>query len=203
MPFAQQYMKFVEAEIPVSKTLIRPRNVYSIKSYTNVNGETKSYTGANAAIVFVIGIAEQKIWCLKLTDVRPVIFWKWLKPMLKKNIKVDNTIQKLEDLLLVDTRNGKKVFENFVKGKQIYNIEPSAFRSYNLKGVNLAKELKFDLNFLKTEFKLESEEINSEYKDPKVDNKKTPKVKEEERNVKEFGKNDEKFGEMDFTQKSK
>lgn len=185
MPYAPQYMQFVEAEISVSKTLVRPRNVYSIKSYTDVNGKTHTYVGAKAAIVFVLGIADQKLWCLKLTDVRPTIFWKWMAPLLKKNVIVDDKIKKLEDLLLVDTRNGKKIFENFVKSKTIYNIEPAAFRSYNLSGVNLIKELKFDLNFLKKQYGLKSEEINSEYKDPKVEQKKTSKVKNDEQKVKE------------------
>lgn len=185
MSFIAQYKQFIEAEIPVSRTLIRPRNLYSIQSYTDVDGQTYNYTGSKAAFVFAIGIADKKLWCLKITKIRPLMFWTWLKFLIRKDVMVDDSVKRLEDILIKDTRNGKKIFENYTKTKQIYGVEPSAFRSYNIKGINTIKELKIDLNFLKTQYKLKSEEIDSEYKDPKVEAKKTPKVKNEEQKQKD------------------
>jgi hypothetical protein len=192
MPYASQYMQYVEAEVPVSRTLVRPRNIYRIKNYTDVDGKSHSYTGNKSAIVFVIGIAEKKLWCVRLTDVRPVQFWNWMKPMLKKNLVINDKVKRLEDILVTDTKNGKKIFENFVKTKQIYNLEPNVFRTYNLNGVNLIEELKFDLNFLKSYFKLKSEEIDSKYDDPKAEANKTEKVKVEEQKLKDTNVNSKK-----------
>ena len=189
MPYASQYLSYVEAEIPVSRTLVRPRNIYRIKNYTDVDGKSHSYTGNNSAIVFVVGIAEKKLWCVRITDVRPVQFWNWMKPMLRKNLVINDKIKRLEDILVTDTRNGKKIFENFVKTKQIYNLEPNVFRTYNLNGVNLIEELKFDLNFLKATYKLKSEKIVSDYDDPKVEANKTEKVKVADQKIKDSNAN--------------
>ena len=109
MPYASQYLKYVEAEIPVSRTLIRPRNIYKIKSYKDVDDKTHTYAGNNSAIVFVIGIFDKKVWCIRMTDIRPVFFWNWLKPMIKKGVVLNEKIKKLEDLLVSDTKNGKKI----------------------------------------------------------------------------------------------
>ena len=192
MPYASQYMQYVEAEVPVSRTLVRPRNIYRIKNYTDVDGKSHSYTGNNSAIVFVIGIAEKKLWCVRLTDVRPVQFWNWMKPMFRPGLIINDKIKRLEDMLIKDTRNGKKIFENHVKTKQIYNLKPEVFRTYELAGVNTISELKFDLNFLKSYFKLKSEEIDSKYDDPKAETNKTAKVRVEEQKLKDSNVNSKK-----------
>ena len=192
MPYASQYLKYVEAEIPVSRTLIRPRNIYKIKSYKDVDNKTHTYAGNNSAIVFVIGIFDKKVWCIRMTDIRPVFFWNWLTPMIKKGVVLNEKIKKLEDLLVSDTKNGKKIFGNFVKGKKVYNLEPAVFRTYNLPGINSVEELKIDLNFLKTQYKLESEEVKSEYNDPKVEANKTDRVKAQEQKLKDNNSNSTK-----------
>lgn len=192
MPYASQYLSYVEAEIPVSRNLIRPRNIYKIKNYTDVDGKTHSYTGDNSAIVFVLGIAEKKAWCIRITDVRPIQFWNWMKPMIRKNLVIGDKIKRLEDILVTDTRNGKKIFESFVKTKQIYNLKPNVFRTYNLNGINLVEELKFDLNFLKTTYKIKSEKMVSEYDDPKVEANKSDKAKLEQQKLKDNSSNSTK-----------
>ena len=192
MPYAAQYLQYVEAEIPVSRTLIRPRNIYRIKNYKDVEGKTHTYNGNNSAIVFVLGIADKKVWAVRMTDIRPVFFWNWMKPMFRPGLIVNDKIKRLEDMLIKDTRNGKKIFENFVKTKQIYSLKPEVFRTYELAGVNTISELKMDLNFLKSYFKLKSEEIDSEYDDPKAETNKTAKVKVEEQKLKDSNVNSKK-----------
>lgn len=192
MPYASQYMQYVEAEIPVSRTLIRPRNIYKIQNYRDVEGKTHSYHGNNSAIVFVLGIADKKVWAVRMTDIRPVFFWNWMKPMFRPGLIINDKIKRLEDMLIKDTRNGKKIFENHVKTKQIYNLKPEVFRTYELAGVNTISELKFDLNFLKSYFKLKSEEIDSKYDDPKAEANKTEKVKVEEQKLKNSNVNSKK-----------
>ena len=49
-----------------------------------------------------------------------------------------------------------------------------------------------DLNFLKTQYKLESEELKSEYNDPKVEANKTDKVKTQEQKLKDNNSNSTK-----------
>jgi hypothetical protein len=185
MPYAAQYAQFVEAEIPVSKTLLRPRNIYKLKSYTDVHGVVHNYNGSKAAYIFVIGIANQKVYALKISDLRPPIFWRWMKAIIKPGVIIDDKIKRLEDVLLKDTKPGVKLFENFIKSRSIYNIEPSAYRTYDIKGISSIVEAKIDLNYLKIQYNLKSEKANSEYDDPKVDSKKTVKVRNQEQKVKE------------------
>jgi hypothetical protein len=139
-----------------------------------------------------LGIADKKVWAVRMTDIRPVFFWNWMKPMFRPGLIVNDKIKRLEDMLIKDTRNGKKIFENFVKTKQIYSLKPEVFRTYELAGVNTISELKMDLNFLKSYFKLKSEEIDSEYDDPKVETNKTAKVKVEEQKLKDSNVNSKK-----------
>jgi hypothetical protein len=69
MPFSLEYKPLIESESSVSKTMIRPRNIYRIKSYKYADGKTKSLAGVETSIVFVIGISPEKVVsCLKITE---------------------------------------------------------------------------------------------------------------------------------------
>jgi hypothetical protein len=82
MPFANLYKSYIEEEVGVGKTAIKPRNVYIIESYVYADGKQKSFSGNNTAYVFVIGISPEKvISCIKLSEIKPDKFFKWLQQL--------------------------------------------------------------------------------------------------------------------------
>jgi hypothetical protein len=67
MPFSLQYKPFIEKEDPISKILLRPKNIYKIVYYQYVDGTAKTLSGPKTAYVFVIGIYDKRLICLKIS----------------------------------------------------------------------------------------------------------------------------------------
>ena len=65
MPFARLYLPFIESEYKVGKGLVKPRNIYKIQSYEYKDGNVKTMTGIKASYVFVIGIYDKQLTCVK------------------------------------------------------------------------------------------------------------------------------------------
>ncbi len=76
MAFTRQYKTFLKPERRVSKSLIRPRNIYRITTYKGGQPATKS--GEDARYVFVIGKVGDKLHCLKLNPIKPVDFTQFI-----------------------------------------------------------------------------------------------------------------------------
>jgi hypothetical protein len=156
MPFALQYKPLIESESSTSKTLIRPRNIYKINNYKYKDGITKSLAGFETSLVFIIGISPEKVVsCLKITLIKPDLFFKWLKKLVRAGLseeEMKNT-ESLEDLIIVDNKDGKKIFNQFVKPSRLYIQNPPAYRTYLLKNIKNIEEVKIKkeilLNFLK------------------------------------------------------
>ena len=156
MPFALQYKPLIESESSTSKTLIRPRNIYKINNYKYKDGITKSLTGFETSLVFIIGISPEKVVsCLKITLIKPDLFFKWLKKLVRAGLseeEMKNT-ESLEDLIIVDNKDGKKIFNQFVRPSRLYIQNPPAYRTYLLKNIKNIEEVKIKkeilLKFLK------------------------------------------------------
>lgn len=151
MSFTLQYNKFIESEKGVSKTLISPRNVYRINAYKYVDGKTKSLSGMESALVFVLGISsDKKISCVKISLIKPDIFFKFLKKMFIKGLDEEKvkSASKLEELLVLSDKGGKKLFSSFLKGDSIYDKEPDSYRTYTLDGIKSVDEVSFKKEIL-------------------------------------------------------
>ena len=70
MAFTRQYKEFLKPEVRVSKSLIKPRNIYRISTYSGGDPITKQ--GEDARYVFVIGKVGDKIHCIKLNEIKPI-----------------------------------------------------------------------------------------------------------------------------------
>ncbi len=145
MPFSKEYIPLIEYEEGVSKNLIRPRNIYKINSYTYKDGKTKSLAGVETSYIFVIGISPTKvISALKISLVKPKEFFRWLKKLYKPAI-TENLItesERLEDILILDNKDGRKIFNQFVAQSRIYNQNIPTYRTYitkNIKNIELVK----------------------------------------------------------------
>jgi hypothetical protein len=156
MQFALQYKPLIEAEQPLAKTLVRPRNIYKITSYTYKEGKTKSLAGVDTSLVFVIGISPDKIVsCIKISLIKPDIFFKWLKTLVRAGLSEDElqNAESLDDIIILDNRDGQKIFNQFVKRSRLYTQTPPAYRTYLLKNIKNIEEVTFKkqilLNLLK------------------------------------------------------
>jgi hypothetical protein len=156
MQFSLQYKPLIESESSLSKTMIRPRNIYKINSYKYKDGVTKSLAGVETSIVFVIGISPEKVVsCLKITLIKPDLFFKWLKKLVRAGLSEEEmqNAESLEDLIIVDNKDGNKIFNQFVKPSRLYIQNPPAYRTYLLKNIKNIEEVRIKkeilLNFLK------------------------------------------------------
>lgn len=156
MPFVQQYNKIIESEKKVSKSLVRPRNIYKITSYEYVDGTKKTLSGPETAIIFVFGIYDKKLIGLKITEIKPEDFFRWLKKLFLANLteEVISESKKLEELLLAGDRAGSNIYESYVKNKRIGATNKELYRTYNITGVKQISEVIIKKDYIKKYIKI-------------------------------------------------
>ena len=69
--YIKLYEPFIEREKRISKSLIRPRNIYRISSYLNVEREIQSLAGIKSSLFFATAIYEKKLHGIKI-DIRSI-----------------------------------------------------------------------------------------------------------------------------------
>ena len=155
MPFALQYKPLIESENKVSKALIKPGNIYRIMVYKYADGVTKSLSGPTSALIFAIGIYDKQLFCLKLSEIKPEKFFKWLKAVFQKNLTDENfeTSEHLMELLVKADKSGKKLYSSYVKPSTIAKGPINPYRTYNLSGITIVQEVKIKKEILKKYYK--------------------------------------------------
>jgi hypothetical protein len=128
---------------------LNPKNFYRISRYEYSNGDIKSMPGRDSSLIFVIGVFDDIVNCLKLNEVRPEIFLQFVSKILKSGIKsemIDNMNQ-FSDIVIPGDKSGKLLFESKIKTNKIYNLKPTPYRTYNLGGIKYIQkiELKGDI----------------------------------------------------------
>ena len=103
MSFVLQYKNLIESEVKLSKSQIKPRNIYRILVYEYADGERKSLAGAKSTLVFVVGIFEKQLFCLKISEIKPEKFFLWLKNVFKKTL-TDISLKSVDDIKVDDKR---------------------------------------------------------------------------------------------------
>lgn len=151
MPFSLQYTKFIESEEPVAKSKVLPRNIYKISSYKYADGKQKTLSGIDTAYIFVLGIFDKKISCIKMSEIKPDKFFNFLKPIFKKGLTEENwnSAKQLEDLLILSDKQGKKMVNLVQQNSAIYNNNPNPYRTYTLTGIKQISEVKIKTEILK------------------------------------------------------
>jgi predicted metal-dependent peptidase len=91
---------------------MRVRKLYKIISYEYADGDTKQFRGSNAVLIFVLGIFRKKVYCLKVTDIKPDKFFRWLKTIMFKNLKESDfdNLKWLENLTPKADKAGTKLY---------------------------------------------------------------------------------------------
>jgi hypothetical protein len=155
MPFALQYKPLIESENKLGKALIRPGNIYRIMVYKYADGVTKSLSGPSSALIFAIGIYDKQLFCLKLSEIKPEKFFKWLKKVFLKNLTDENvdTSEHLMELLVKADKSGKKLYSSYVKPSTIAKGPTNPYRTYNIRGITIVQEVKIKKEILKQYYK--------------------------------------------------
>jgi hypothetical protein len=154
MPFSLQYKPFIEKEDPISKILLRPKNIYKIVYYQYADGTAKTLSGPKTAYVFVIGIYDKKLICLKISEMRPDKFFLWLKTLFQKSLtneRIDES-KRLDEITIRSDRNGNAIFSRYVKGKAIVTQGKNPYRTYNMDGIQQISEITISKDTLKEYF---------------------------------------------------
>ena len=154
MPFSLQYKPFIEKEDPISKILLRPKNIYKIVYYQYVDGTAKTLSGPKTAYVFVIGIYDKKLICLKISEMRPDKFFLWLKTLFQKSLtneRIDES-KRLDEITIRSDRNGNSLFSVYIKGKSIITQGKNPYRTYNIDGIRQISEIIISKDTLKEYF---------------------------------------------------
>lgn len=155
MPFALQYKPLIESEKKLGKALIKPGNIYRIMVYKYADGVTKSLSGPTSALIFSIGIYDKQLFCLKLSEIKPEKFLKWLKKVFLKDLTDEriDTSEHLMELLVKADKSGKKLYSSYVKPSTIAKGPINPYRTYNLSGITIVQEVKIKKEILKKYYK--------------------------------------------------
>ncbi len=158
MSFALRYNQLISESGKIAKSLIKPKNIYKITSYKYIDGTTKTLTGTDTALVFVTGISTNRktITGIKITLIRPELFFNWLTRLFKKGLSEESFKDNLElSELLVKTDNaGKAIFNSFLKGSTIYKQNESPYRTYTMTGIKSIESVFFKTEILKKAYGL-------------------------------------------------
>jgi len=169
MSYTRAYKEIMQPEKRVGRNNILPRNIYRISTYMGSEPVTK--VGADARWVFVIGkIGNDKIHCIRLNDIKPLDFLKWLNKIRDKRIPIGKD-QQLSLLLRKFSKEGSQLFESYIKNDtSVYKVGHSTYRIYKLEKIQTVWEIRFEENFLRETFGEKNDpnttqEMNVEIKD--------------------------------------
>jgi hypothetical protein len=151
MAYTREYKSFLRPERRISKSLIRPRNIYRITTYRG--GEPPTKGGEDARYIFVIGIVDGKVHAIKLNPIKPIDFTMFINKLRDKRIPIGSD-QALELLLKKFSKDGKSLFETYVKNNsKLYSRSLGNYRTYILSNIVNVYEIRFEEDFLRGLFK--------------------------------------------------
>ena len=153
MAYANLYKKYIKKQAPAQKTNLKTRNIYKIESYQYVDGHKGTFKGPDASLVFLVGITpDRKLSCIKFSEVIPEKFFRWLKTLFKSSVTCQQIRAAIgsgdfENLLVEDTKKGAAIFSK-LKTDRLYKSDPTAFRTYEIKGIKSISYLYLDDKFI-------------------------------------------------------
>jgi len=160
MSYVTQYKQLFKKGRTISKNNIKPRRIYKISSYS------KGDPMANERFVFVVGIVENKIHCLKLNDIQPKKFITFLNKIRDKRKPIDDETP-INELLLKFDIGGSRLFEQYIKKDiNVYSKKLNSYRVYREDRITTIAEIQFEEEFLREIF---NEKVNETIRDVLVE----------------------------------
>lgn len=156
--FNNLYKPYIESEERVTRRFIKPLEIYRISTYKYADGTLESLAGPKSALIFTIGVVETKdlLHCIKLSEIRPDFFFKFLKKLKNKSLtsdKIDET-EFLYDMMLEygSDKTGKVLWERTIsKMTEFKTLKRIAdpYRTYDLNGIRYIQRVNFKKDVLK------------------------------------------------------
>lgn len=151
MEFHNQYKKVIVKEQRISRSQIQPHNIYRISVYKYTKGSTENI---RETLFFCTGVLklENKLYGLKLTDIKPENFFNWTKEVVKypELLENDEELINFSELLPTMDIGGKRLYESYLKNsKFLKSYKRTPFRSYNLDGIKYVSKVFINKNILK------------------------------------------------------
>jgi hypothetical protein len=157
MPFTNQYKPFIQKEERIAKPYIKPLEIYRISTYKYADGDIKSLAGIKSALVFSIGIYDKKFNCIKLSEIRPDLFFKFMKKLKNKSLTEQQIDEKefLYDLMTEygSDKSGKVIYDRYIKNSTEFKAlkaTTNPYRTYNLEGLIYIQRVTLKKDFLKS-----------------------------------------------------
>ena len=147
---ANKYKPFILENKRVSRSDIVPLGVYQISTYKTVKKEWKLLKSSQTAYIFVTGIHEGSVNCLKLSLIEPDTFFKWFGGLVNKGAiyETDKLDVPLYEIGKRFDRSGMQLYEQHVKGHlELKRIE-NPYRTYKITGIQHVRELTFKRKIL-------------------------------------------------------
>lgn len=150
--FSKGYKKFIEKEKRISRAMISPNNVYRISTYKYSDGETRTLRGLDETLIFVTGVYKKTIYGLKLSKIRPTIFFEWGKKIVqeKEVLKEDTELISFSTLSPPLDITGDRFYKAYIKNSAVLKKPQIPFRSYKLGGIKYVSEVYFKKNILES-----------------------------------------------------
>ncbi len=150
MAFTRQYVKLLRPEKRISQSQIRPRNIYRITTYKGGNPPTK--TAEEARYVFVIGILDKKIHCIKINPINPLHFTQLIGKLRDKRLPLSSDLR-LEYMLKKFDPTGNNLFDAHIKNnKNLYRKDFNNYRTYFIDKIQNIYEIRFEQEVLENLF---------------------------------------------------
>ncbi len=147
--YTRQYQKFLRPEKRISRSEIRPRNIYRIVTYKGGNPPNKQ--GAEARYVFVLVIVNKKIHCIKINEIIPLHFTQFIGKLRDKRTPLNSDLR-LEYMLKKYSRDGSQIFQSVKNNRNIYRPDLDNYRTYFLDKVVNVYEIRFEQDVLEALF---------------------------------------------------
>lgn len=146
MSYTAEYKQLLRNSRTISKSNIKPRNMYKIQTYSGSDpASTERY-------VFVIGIVDDNLHCLKLNEIPSKSFISFLHNIIDKRIDItENTI--LSDITKKYKSNGSDLFEKHIKNdSKIYSKQIQSYRVYKIDKIRTITQVFFEQGLLEEMF---------------------------------------------------
>ena len=158
--YTNLYKPFIESEERITRRFVKPLEIYRISTYKYVDGEIKSLAGINSALIFSIGIFEEKdtplLHCIKLTEIRPDYFIKLLKKLKHKALTSEQIDESnfLYDVLIPygSDKTGRTIYNRTISKLTEYKYLKriaDPYRTYDVNGIRYMQRVNLKKDFLK------------------------------------------------------
>lgn len=151
MSYVKKYKEIMQPEKRIGRSNIIPRNIYRISTYTGSEPITK--VGDDSRWIFVIGIVDDKIHCIRLNDIKPTKLVEFIGKIRNKKVTITNS-SLLSSLLNKYSPGGSELFEHYVKpNPHVYTSGHSTYRIYKKEKIRYIWEIRFEEDMLREIFK--------------------------------------------------